>query len=214
MGHPTPSAIAVYNANVDRLGLNKPIIIQFFMYMEALFQGQWGTSISLDSGANVWTIIWTAFPHTLELALYSEILAVIIGIRVGVISAVNRNKPKDTTIRIIALVGVSVPVFFLGLLFQYYFGYVLGILPVGGFKTIYLGDPPTITNLRLIDCLLSGQWNLFVDSLEHLILPVFCLTFLEVGFIARYTQSEYARSIRIRLYSNRKSKGLSRKRCY
>ena len=114
MGHPTPSAIAVYNANVDRLGLNKPIIIQFFMYMEALFQGQWGTSISLDSGGNVWTIIWTAFPHTLELALYSEILAVIIGIRVGVISAVNRNKPKDTTIRIIALVGVSVPVFFLG----------------------------------------------------------------------------------------------------
>ena len=74
------------------------------------------------------------FSQSLELALYSEILAVIIGIRVGVISAVNRNKPKDTTIRIIALVGVSVPVFFLGLLFQYYFGYVLGILPVGGFK--------------------------------------------------------------------------------
>ena len=78
-------------------------------------------------------------------------------------------------------------------------------------KTIYLGDPPTITNLRLIDCLLSGQWNLFVDSLEHLILPVFCLTFLEVGFIARYTRSSMLEVLELDYIGTARAKGCQEK---
>ncbi|MFX1586990.1 MAG: ABC transporter permease [Promethearchaeota archaeon] len=170
-------------------GFNLPLWQQFFIYLGDLFTGNWGNSLVVSVGEPVWNLIWERFPRTLDITLFSMIIATFIGIKTGVISARHRNKWKDTVFRGTALVGVSIPVFWLGLLLQYFISYQLGWLPIMHFKDPAYIDPPQVTGFRIIDSLISGQWYLIGDYLVHLALPVFCLSFIMLASITRQTRS-------------------------
>ncbi|MHA1496661.1 MAG: ABC transporter permease [Promethearchaeota archaeon] len=159
-----------------------------------LLVGNWGKSLSIAKGLPVWTLIMQRLPRTADIALFSIVIASIIGIKTGIISAAHRNKAKDTIARGITLLGVALPVFFLGMLLQYIFGYAIriddvAILPNTGFKTVTFTDPPFVTGFRIIDALFSRELYMIPDYLIHLILPVFCLSFISLASIVRQTRS-------------------------
>jgi len=179
----------MYEEKLRSLGLNKPIIEQFFLYLGKLFTGNWGVSVSITKGVPVWDLVLSRFFRTFDIAIASVFIASIVGLKTGVISATHRNKAKDTVLRGFALVGVAIPVFWMGMILQYFIAYKLQLLPAINYKTAGIGDPPTITNFRIIDCLLSGNMRLLVDYVEHLILPVLCLSFITLASITRQTRS-------------------------
>jgi len=178
-----------YNAMKHFLGFDQPIIIQYLRYMGDLFTGNWGKSYTIAFGKDVWPLIWQRFPRTVDITIFAVLLSSLIGIKSGVISARHRNKAKDTAIRGVALIGVSIPVFWLGMIFQYLFTYQMPILPAIGYKTPYFDDPPFVTGFRLIDSIISGQIYMATDYLIHLILPVLALSFITVASITRQTRS-------------------------
>lgn len=173
-----------------QLGFDQPLIVQFFQYMIDLFTGQWGVSVAIARNQPVWDLIRQRLPRTIDIAMFSMVFASFLGIKTGVISATNRNQTKDTVFRGIALVGVAIPVFFLGMLLQFTLGYMIDIFPATGYKSAGYSDPIPITGVSyLLDTIISGSLNLTVDYLYHLILPVFCLTFITLAGIVRQTRS-------------------------
>ena len=185
---PHPS-VAQYNSMVIQLGLDQPIIVQYFRYLGDLFTGNWGLSVSIVQGEEVWTLIMQRLPRTIDITILSMIIASIIGIKAGVISAKHRNKGRDTAIRFVALIGVSIPVYFFGMILQYFISYQLQALPATGFKDMAYEDPVFVTGFRTIDAFLSGEWYMITDYFTHLILPVTCLTFITIAGITRQTRS-------------------------
>ena len=179
----------MYEAKLAELGLDKPIMEQYFFYLGNLFTGNWGVSVSITRGTKVWDLVISRFFRTFDIALAAIFIASIVGLKTGVISAKHRNKAKDTVIRSFSLVGVAIPVFWMGMILQYYIAYKLQLLPAVGYKTGGIGDPPVITNFRIIDSLLSGNIRLLIDYVEHLILPVLCLSFITLASITRQTRS-------------------------
>ena len=183
---------AQYDSMEASLGLNLPLWQQYVIYIGDLFSGDWGTSSGVDRGQEVWGIIWSRFPRTFDITISSVILSSVIGIISGIISSTNRNKWKDTTVRFIALVGVSVPVFWMGLLLRFVFaGGIpeLQLFPGTGFKTSGFDNPNTVTNFIWLDSILDGRWDLFWDYALHLFMPVFCLTFITIASVTRQTRS-------------------------
>ncbi|MFX1405996.1 MAG: ABC transporter permease [Promethearchaeota archaeon] len=178
-----------YAAALHQLGLDRPIIEQYFIYLQNLFTGNWGVSVSYARGAPVWDLVMGRFTRTFDIAIFAIIIASLVGIKTGVISSTHRNKAKDTIFRGFALVGVSIPVFWLGMLLQYFLGYRLDLFPAVGFKTAGIGDPTVITNFRIIDCILTGRFDLLFDYLYHLFLPIMCLSFITLASITRQTRS-------------------------
>ncbi|MFX0009331.1 MAG: ABC transporter permease [Candidatus Hermodarchaeota archaeon] len=184
----------VYYATKEALGLNDPIIIQYLRYLGGLFTGNWGVSLSIAHGMPVWQLIMLKLPRTTDIAIFSMIIASVIGIKTGVISATHRNKARDTFLRGLTLLGVALPVFFLGMLLQYTLGYVVRIndvpiFPTTGFKTSTYPDPAFVTGFRWIDALISGEYYMITDYFYHLVLPVFCLSFISLASIVRQTRS-------------------------
>lgn len=178
-----------YLRELARLGLDRPIIEQYFHYLGDLFTGNWGVSVSINKGQPVWDLVLERFTRTFDIAIFSIIIAAILGIKTGVISATHRNRPKDTILRGFALVGVAIPVFWMGMLLRYAFAYIIPIFPGLNYKNPGIGDPPTITHFRLIDSILTGQFHLVIDYLYHLILPVACLSFITIASITRQSRS-------------------------
>jgi peptide/nickel transport system permease protein len=173
----------------DQLGLDQPLIIQFIRYIFDLLTGNWGVSVAITRNQDVWLLIAQRFPKTLDLTLFSMAIASVVGIKTGTVSAVNRNETKDTVFRGLALIGVSIPVFFLGMLLQYYVAYVIDIFPATGYKSAGYRDPPFITGFFIIDAALTGNYYLIFDYLFHLTLPVLCLAFVSLAGIVRQTRS-------------------------
>ncbi len=180
---------AQYEAEARQLGFHLPLWQQFFIYLGNLFTGNWGYSISINEGQEVWELIWERFPRTLDITLFAVLIASFVGIKAGVISATHRNKAKDTIVRGFSLVGVAIPVFWLGLLLQFFIAYRLDLFPAIGYKDMRYADPEMITGFRIIDSLISGQWYIIGDYLIHLALPVFCLSFITLASITRQTRS-------------------------
>lgn len=178
-----------YDAARHRLGFDLPLWQQFFIYIGNLFTGNWGFSVSINKGQDVWSLIWQRFPRTIDIALFAMIIASFVGIKTGVISATHRNKSKDTLLRGAALIGVSIPVFWLGLVLQLTLAYGLNLFPAVGYKTLTYDEPPFFTGFRIIDSLISGQWYIITDYLYHLVLPVLCLSFITLASITRQTRS-------------------------
>ncbi len=180
---------AQYDAAMRRLGFDLPIWQQFFIYIGNLFTGNWGYSVSINKGQEVWELVWQRFPRTIDIALFSMIIASFVGIKTGVISAKHRNKAKDTILRGAALIGVSIPIFWLGLVLQLTLSYRLGLFPAVGYKTLTYDEPVYFTGFRIIDAFVSGQWYIITDYLYHLALPVLCLSFITLASITRQTRS-------------------------
>ncbi|MFX1278072.1 MAG: ABC transporter permease [Promethearchaeota archaeon] len=183
-----PSA-ELYTQMKCQLGLCDPIIVQYFRYMGELFTGHWGKSVSIVRNQPVWDLIMDRMPLTIDLTIFSLTIASYFGIKAGVISATHRNKTPDTFVRGFALVGVALPVFFLGMLLQFLLGYQLNWFEPTGYLSSKYQDPEYTTGFIIIDALLSGEWYLIGDYLWHLVLPVFCLSFIMLASITRQTRS-------------------------
>jgi len=157
--------------------------------MSDIFTGNWGVSIYYARDSNVWDLIMFRLPKTIDLAFSSMVIASLLGIKIGIISANHRNKIRDTIFRSLGIIGVAFPVFVLGMVLQYYLGYKIPIFPRSYYKNIEFTDPPFVSGFYMIDALLAGQFYKIPDYLYHLILPIFCLTFVSLAGIVRHTRS-------------------------
>ena len=170
-----------------QLGLDLPLYQQYGRYLLDLVQGDLGTSIRTNRP--VLEDLQAFFPATLELAVVALFLAIVVGVPLGVLSAVDHNRAIDQIARTLAVTGISTPAFWLGLgAIVLFYGH-LGWLPGGGRLSEGLAPPTTITGFYLIDALLAGNFSLFVDALKHLILPAATLGFVTLGVIARQIRS-------------------------
>ena len=170
-----------------QLGLDLPLYQQYGRYVLDLVQGDLDTSIRTNRP--VLEDLQAFFPATLELALVALFLAILVGVPLGVLSAVYHNRAIDQIARTLAVTGISTPAFWLGLgAIVLFYGH-LGWLPGGGRLSEGLTPPSTITGFYLIDALLAGNFSLFVDALKHLILPAATLGFVTLGVISRQIRS-------------------------
>ena len=170
-----------------QLGLDLPLYQQYGRYVLDLVQGDLGTSIRTNRP--VLADLQAFFPATLELALVALFLAILVGVPLGVLSAVYHNRAIDQIARTLAVTGISTPAFWLGLgAIVLFYGH-LGWLPGGGRLSEGLTPPSTITGFYLIDALLEGNFSLFVDALKHLILPAATLGCVTLGVISRQIRS-------------------------
>lgn len=171
----------------QQLGLDQPLYVQFYRYVSDLFHGDLGTSIR--TGRPVLEELRIFFPATLELAFGALLLALLIGIPLGILSAVWRNRWLDHLVRIMAITGISTPAFWLGLgVIVLFYGH-LQILPGGGRLDDWLDPPTHVTGFYLLDALLEGNGEVFFNALQHLILPALTLAFVHLGIVARQIRS-------------------------
>ena len=208
-------AILGGNAPIERvdemrhqLGLDKPITLQFIDYMKGIVHADFG--ISLKSNRPVLTDIINYFPATIELAVASMLFAVLVGVFLGIFSAIYRNKPIDHFSRVFSILGVSMPVFWLGLLLLLLFYYHLNWLPGGGRNSLFI-FPLRITGFVLLDSLLAGNWAAFWDGLSHIVLPAFVLGYASAASIARIMRASMLDILRQDFIRTAKSKGLSKR---
>lgn len=171
-----------------KLGLDQSLPKQFLDYLGNLAQGDWGTS--LTTGQSVASEVMTRLPASLELTLAGLLLATVVAIPLGVVAATRRDTWVDHLARIIATTGVSLPVFFTGLLFVYLFYFILGWAPAPiGRLDVYMSAPKAITGFYLIDSLLTGEGSVFVASLKQLLLPAFTIALFVLAPITRMTRA-------------------------
>ena len=189
----------------EQLGLNKPIYVQYWDFLRGILHGNLGNSLMTKTP--VWDEIIARFPATIELALASIIFASILGVFMGVISAIKQNSIVDYICMIISLLGVSMPIFWLGLIFILVFAVQLHWLPVSGRIDIGL-EPIKITGLYLFDSLATGNMDAFVSALKHLILPAVALGSTSTAIIARMTRSTMLEVVRQDYIRTARAKGL------
>ena len=171
-----------------KLGLDQPLYIQFVRYVEDLAHGDLGNS--LTTGQPVGQEIKTRLPASAELTLLGLIVSVLIAVPLGILAATRPNSLIDHTCRVIATAGVSLPVFFTGLILIYVFYYHLGWAPPPlGRLDIFYSPPPHVTGFYLIDSLIAGDGELFVAALKQLILPALTLAIFSLAPIARMTRA-------------------------
>ncbi len=163
--------------------LDRPIPEQYLLYLSGLLRGDWGRSVL--SRRPVAEDLRIYFPATLELVLVAMALAVALGLPLGVVAAVHRDGWLDHLSRLIALLGVSLPRFFLALLLQLGLSLALNLLPIGGRFDTTLPPPPEVTRFLLVDSLLAGDRHAFAISLEHMILPALALSLSPLAVITR-----------------------------
>src|SRR4051812_38196994 len=168
-------------------GLDKPLHEQYLAYVGNLFRGNLGRSIV--SKRPVEEDLAQYLPNTVVLATAAIVFAVVLGVPLGVISAVKRNHPIDHVVRAVSLIGVSVPVFWLSLVSLFVFYYWLDCLPGPGMLDNRFVAPTSVTGFLPVDALIAGDMDVFWNSLRHLVLPALVLSSFSVGLIARVTRS-------------------------
>jgi ABC-type dipeptide/oligopeptide/nickel transport system permease component len=196
----------------EKLHLNDPIYVQYFFWLGSMLQGDWGIS-KVNANKPVTESIAEFFPATFELTMVSIIIAIIVGIALGTVSAVRRDKPIDHATRLMALSGVSLPVFVLALILQFIFYFHLGWFPYGGriSDQFIIQDWTQYTNFYLIDSLLNGKVDLFVDVAWHLVLPAVTLAFGTIAIITRMMRSSMLEVLGQDYIKTARSKGLPEK---
>ncbi|OGO36676.1 MAG: peptide ABC transporter permease [Chloroflexi bacterium RBG_16_57_11] len=186
---PRPTQEQIAKATIT-LGLDKPLYVQYWRYLSSLLQGDLG--VSIKSRQPILTELKTYLPATLELVIASMLIGEIIGIPLGVLSGAKKGGALDNASRILAVACVSLPTFFLGLLFQLIFYARLGILPISGrvSNEIAINNPVTpITGFYTLDTLMTGNWAAFQDVFVHLILPAVTLAAFGLGLSVRMTRA-------------------------
>ena len=186
-------------------GLNHPLYFQYGIFLKNLVRGDLG--FSLVSRRAVTEELWYYFPATLELTTTSMIISIVLGIFVGIVSAVHRNRLFDHLTRTCCLFGISMPIFWLGLLLLLLFYVKLGWLPGGG-RIADAIEVRSITGLLIPDCLFTGNWEGLGSSLFHLLLPAFCLSSSFLATISRIARSSVLQVIREDYVRTARAKGL------
>ncbi|MGE8944418.1 ABC transporter permease [Leptospira interrogans] len=199
-----PVVVAEWRA---RYGLDLPLWHRYWIFLTGLFQGDLGMSIA--SQRPVLDDIASYAPATLELATISFILALLIGIPLGILAAVWRDSWVDNVARVVSLVGVSAPTFWLAFVVLAIFYGGLEIAPGPGRLDPIAFPPPRVTGLMLIDTALVGDWETFRDAAAHLVLPSVVLAAATLGLITRTTRASMLESIQQDYVRVARAKGLS-----
>jgi peptide/nickel transport system permease protein len=221
---------ALCDAFIERNGLNKPIPVQFGIYMKDILHGDLGKSFRY--GRPVTELLIERLPVTIELTIAALVLATILGVILGMISAVRRNSVIDVGTMLFANVGVSMPVFWLGLMLAYVFALLLKgtplWLPPSGRNSPGLILPTLIeawhlnvpkgtslytllgffSNMNLLNSLLTGNWAVLWDTAKHLILPAMALSTIPLAIIARMTRSSLLEVLGLDYIRTARAKGL------
>ena len=199
----TPEKVTEVRA---RLGLDRPLWEQYLLYVRKVVHGDLG--VSIVRGDPVATDLWRRFPATVELAGAAMILATVIGVPLGVVCAVRRNSLIDSLARVGALTGVSMPIFWLGLVLAWIFGVQLGLLPTG-FRLDSESTFKPVTNFVILDALVQRQWAVLADALRHLILPAVALATIPLAVITRMTRASLLEELTRDYIRTARAKGLS-----
>lgn len=178
----------VYEATRTAMGLDKPLMTQFAIYVRDVVTGDLG--VSLTTGRPVVEDLIRFFPATIEMATAGILIGVLLGVPMGVIAAARAGSWLDQGIRVLGLLGYAVPAFWMGLVglavFYAGLGWVAG---PGRIDIFYDGLVPTVTGLLTVDALLAGDWTIFANAVSHLVLPAAILGFFSLAYIARMTRS-------------------------
>lgn len=174
-------------------GLDRPLVVQYAIYMGKLLRGDLGESIV--SRRPVLEDLLTFFPATIELALVALVLIVVVGVLLGAVSAIHRSSLLDMLARGLAVGGVAMPQFWLGLMLILVFFYWSGWLPGGGRLELTLEPPATITGMYILDSLLTGNWKALSDSLVHIILPAATLALTNLSTTTAMVRSSMLQTL-------------------
>jgi peptide/nickel transport system permease protein len=191
----------------QQLGLGDPIWVQYLHYMQGLLSLNLGTSLS-SRGQAVWDIIQDFFPATAELAIFSMAIALCIGVGVGILSASRPNTPLDAGGRIFGIVTYSVPLFWVGMLFQLVFAVQLGWFPLGTRYPVTALTPEGPTGLYTLDSLLSGDFGALGLSLYYLALPAFALGLVLSGIFERIVRVNLKQTLKADYVEAARARGI------
>jgi len=190
----------------EHLGLNEPIHVQYGMFLKRLMKGDLGETIWTRQ--KVWIEVKQRFPATLELSIVALFISCFFGLLFGIISATKQYSVFDYISMLGALIGVSMPIFWLGLVFMLIFSVHLGWLPISGRLSIDV-TIETITNFYILDAVLTRNWPALKDALWHIIMPAFTLSTIPMAIVARMTRSAMLEVLRQDYIKTAKAKGLS-----
>ncbi|MFC4535457.1 ABC transporter permease [Sphaerisporangium dianthi] len=179
-----PAIVAQFRAEH---GLDKPLPAQYLTYLGGLVQGDLG--MSQQSHRPVLDDLAEFVPSTIELAGGAILISLVAGVAFGVVAALRRDRLSDQVLRVVSLVGISVPTFWLALVAFYVFFFRLQITPGSGRIAPDMGAPPAVTGLYTVDAALAGQWEVFSSAVGHLITPALVLAAYTIGLLTRFTRS-------------------------
>lgn len=201
--HASPQTIDAIRV---KYGLDKPLYIQYGIWLKQALRGDMGRSIV--SNDFVMREIMDRFPNTFELTIFAMIIAIIVGSIAGIVSASKQYSFLDYSTMGLALFGVSMPVFWLGIMLMMIFGVFLRWLPISGRINIAISFN-RITGLYVLDSLITGNFKAFIDVIKHLILPGIALGTIPMATIARVTRSSMLEVLRQDFIRTERAKGLS-----
>ncbi len=189
----------------EKYGLDKPLYVQYFIWLKDALKGDLGKSIV--SHESVTKEIFDRFPNTFELTLVAMLFAVAVGVFAGIISASKQYSLLDYTVMGIAIFGVSMPIFWLGIMLMMIFGVYLRWLPIGG-RISMMVSIKRITGFYIIDSIITGNMEALLSTLRHLILPSVALGTIPMATIARVTRSSMLEVLRQDFIRTERAKGL------
>ena len=195
-------------------GFDRPLYEQYFFWLRDVINGDWGFS-QWANGLPTFQVFFSRFPLTVELSVAAVVITVVVGLPLGVISAIRNNRVPDHVSRVIALTGYSTPPYWFGFILQlifffYFFQWGLPYLPSNGVISQSLsGAVPKVTGAPILDGLLALNSNYTWDAFLHLILPAFTLAFVNLGYLARIVRASMLEVLRQDYIILARSKGLS-----
>lgn len=199
---------STYDAVYYQLGLDKPVIVQFGYYVWDVMRGDFG--MSLLNARPVAEDIARVFPATLELATLGVFFGIVLGVPLGVVAAVRKGSWIDQLARVVALVGYSMPIFWLGLMGLLVFYGILGWVGGPGRVGIFYEDVvPSVTGMILVDSILDRNWTVLKDAFSHIVLPAFLLGYYSLAYISRMTRSFMLEQMSAEYITTARVKGMS-----
>jgi len=190
----------------EEMGLNDPFFVRYGRFLADIFRLDLGES--LMSRRSVWEMLGTKLPATLELSFFAMIFAVVVGLLAGVIAAWKQNTIMDYFSSLIALIGISMPIYWLGFMLILFFGVKLNILPTSGRMPAEINPDVLKTNFYLFESLFTGKWKIFWACVKHMVLPAVALGTIPMAIIARMTRSSLLEVLKQDYMRTARAKGL------
>jgi peptide/nickel transport system permease protein len=204
-GHAPP---AVVNQIKKKLGFDQPLGVQYVNYLKDIARGNFGTTIT--DQRNVTDIIRVNGAATLELTFFAMLVAITVGLTIGLLAGRFRDTPMDVGGRLFGIVIYAAPVFFLGLMAQLFFGSFLGWLPISGRASpLTQATLTTHTNIYTVDAIIDGNWSALRDVIEHLVLPATTLGLVTAGVFIRLVRVNVIRTMRDDYIEAARARGIS-----
>jgi dipeptide transport system permease protein len=208
-----PRQLADLPAIIRHYGLDQPFVVQYVNWLGQVFRGNlgWSRVVSMP----VWNAIWHYLPATLELAIFATPVIILLGISLGTTAAAHKDRPVDHGTRVAAILGWSLPTFWLGLiLIMVFYGYFTGLLPPGRLSinmdiVVNSADFIRYTHINTLDAILNLNGPVLLDALRHLVLPVITLSVVNVAFIMRLMRSSMLESLGKGYILTARAKGLA-----